>query len=830
MVHTTGPIIQGGPTRAQFEKSHRYLDYFMCGLLALSPLALGGTHPYAALGLALLVTSICVASLVLHWRAQLVPKHFWPIYVLTGLALWTLFRSTSLGAWTNPSLAQAAWSLWPELDARGGIAPGRAGLWVVRTMTFVLAAWYATQRFSRSDRLHLPIIGIVAAAALVPIVGAVQMLTHSHTILGFYTPLDWARTVPFAGPFVNPNQAGALIGFGAITALIAARHAQSTSLRFAFTALGIPLAASVLLLDARGALLAVVVSALLWALASACEQRGPSLRMGSQVVAPLATILLAATLLYVTPLTLNYFEEGTLLNKVQMWREALQVPLQAPIFGFGPRGFQDVFAAFGLNSSHVWIEDPESGPIQLFSEHGLLWGTVIAGMLFVLVYCTYRNARETSRHIASGLVALFVFVMIETITGMGLHSSAYLLLVGTAFGVLTGRALQHRRPAKQRAWVGAGAVLVVALLSMAASPASIQSSLEDSRVPLLAELQEYPLSDDRILAQGLKLAQQTPARSTLIQQMATVYSARGDRQRATELAHGLRQLAPNYAAPQRAAIHILLDDGDHEQACTWLREFNQRFDHFPGSTLVRWLEVAPPGTTCLQDAYERLQGARALLDVSKDDIAFSMLLQLATDADASTDALVEAVHATRRMRIPELGELWTSILLERDDLSEEHYKTLLDWARQYSAELRLHIAEQAAHAYRDNAEFRVVYAESFLAALSEPHPTGWYIEFKPIIDACRSLARGNRPLTQRIYGIAGDAAWMAGKWEDAAGYYQRLHVKDLPRQRAVVVLYRQGEIAREQDDHFRAKRFYRDALDLNQNYAPALEALQSIGG
>src|SRR5699024_5386601 len=135
---------------------------------------------------------------------------------------------------TNPPMAVEAWSFWPELRARGGIAPGRAGLWVIRTLTFTLSAWYASQRFMRSTELLNVSRAIVVGVLLVIAVGVAQHLSHATAVLWLYEPLDWTRVVPLAGPFVNPNQAGAYVGLGAVLAASGVHYSRERNARLIY--------------------------------------------------------------------------------------------------------------------------------------------------------------------------------------------------------------------------------------------------------------------------------------------------------------------------------------------------------------------------------------------------------------------------------------------------------------------------------------------------------------------------------------------------------------------------------------------------------------------
>lgn len=830
MAHSTAST---NPLRSQFESRHRYLDQFTCGLVAVSPLALGGTHPVAAVALCIAFLLSCAVSLQLHFKAQLSPRHYWPIYAVAALSVWVLFRSTTFGAFTNPPLADAAWSLWPELNARGGIAPGRAALWSVRTLTFCLAAWYAAQRFFRSDRIAWPLVSIIAGGALVALVGVFQLLTRSQELLWFYAPLDWARVVPLAGPFVNPNQAGSYVGLAAILALIAARGSRALHRRIIFALIALPFAGYLVLVDARGALVALIAAAVTFFISSLVEDGPAKRRIAVQLAVPITMVTSAAVLLYALASSRALFDDGTLVNKVSIWRHSLEVPLAAPLFGFGPRGFQDAYAALGLNQNHVWIEDPESGPLQLFAEHGIPVGLLVCGVVVWLLVRTHRIARGNGIPIATGLSAVWAYLLVEAVTGMGLHASGYLVAVGLCFGVMSGRAIRVDRPEPTtKSFVGVGVMLSAALLALVVSPASVRVSLEDSRVPLWSELHEVPITDPMLLERGLAMAKKTPARAALIQQMALIFSAQQQHDHAMSLARGLRTFAPNYRSPQRAAIHVALNANELDVACEWLQAHAEQFGELPAEETTAWTEQAGPEQRCFETHELQLLASNAYFEQKRDELGYSILFQLAAEEDASTKTLVRAVRASTRMKAPELGALWVETLRTRDDIRIEDYDELLRWAAQHEDRAtHVHLlAEAASAAYPKHAEFRIIYVENFLAHLPEGHNGAWYAELKPVIDSCRVLARGDRAASRRVILIGADAAWLADRWDEAEALYKRLPVADLNKNDAVTTLFRLGEIARGRNDLYQAQRYYRDALEKNPRFQPAILALQEIGG
>src|SRR5699024_7298577 len=103
---STSTIIFTQSSRQRFEKAHILLDAVFAVFIALSPLVLGGTHPIAAVILCAAFALLCTASMGLHAVYKVAPRRAWPIYALGALCAWTLLRSTTLGAWTNPMIVR----------------------------------------------------------------------------------------------------------------------------------------------------------------------------------------------------------------------------------------------------------------------------------------------------------------------------------------------------------------------------------------------------------------------------------------------------------------------------------------------------------------------------------------------------------------------------------------------------------------------------------------------------------------------------------------------------------------------------------------------------
>lgn len=817
--------------RDRLNRRHRVLDAIYLSLIALSPLALGGTHPIAAVVLCAILLAVCIASMVVHMTAYTMPRRAWPVVAMGGLCLWVLLRSTVLGGWTNPPIAREAWALWPDLTVRGGIAPGRAGLWVIRTLTFALSAWYGTQRFVRSERAVKLGVSLIVGGVAVAVVGIAQWATNARELLWFYAPIDWTRVVPLAGPFVNQNQAAAVAGLGATAALLGIRYASSASRRAIAVLLALPLMGYVVMLGARGVMVALLatIGTLVCCLIS--EFLSEKHRFWLNTAVPLLLTASAIVLLYGNIPLEAFFEQSKTVNKMEIWRHARAVPFHAPVFGFGPRGFQDAFGYLGLNTSHEWIEDPESGILQLFSEHGIPIGLAACALVIWLLARNQRPHDGYRPAMANGITVLLTFVLIETVTGMGLHASSYLIGVGGIVGVAIGRGIrQVRPPYAVKGLAPQAAVFALAFIALLLSPKAIAVSLDDSRMPLVNSLKTTAFQDDALIQQGTRQAKATPGRFVLIQQMARIHAIRGDHDRAITLAQGLQHFAPNYKKPQKTAIDVLLYAGAPDSACQAMHTYLKHFGEVPAGQLVAWDHMANTNDLCFQDPQERLLVARAFIQKDMADRADTIILELVEEDNPSTAVLVEAIGTADRMNMPELASTWMDTLTQRTDIDEHAYDIMLKWAKSAQDPVYSYnkVAQAAATAFPQNTLFHILYVESYLTIPNEQRATNWYDTLLPIIQKSRTLARGDKTLSQRVAFDAGEAAWQAQHWDDVKKEYEALLESTLSAQNATLTLYRLGEAYRQEEDYFRARAYLERALDKDKNYLPAREALRKV--
>ena len=341
---------------------------------------------------ALLATLPALAQRAIHarvWYFRSKLKAAFPLRQ-TSIAVRTAHRADLLvAAWIVISLlaARNVWH-WP-----GYIV----GLW---EFVVVPALFYTGIRLLAAEPRHQRTVltALFAGGALAAGVGGIDWL------LGGGVSADGVRRL--MGITFSPNQTALyllrtlLVGVGLL--------ATGGLSRPALTLGCILVAAALLLTASRGALLlGLPAAALVTAVAAAKQER---LRLGKQS-AVILTLVAGLTLVVGLELVLLYGERllniDTLRSRILIWRDALALWRQYPLFGVGPGGFYWNFPAFLqpspaanpnlLHPHSVWLEHATGWGVA-----GLLW---LCALLFWLVSVLRRPLRGPQAWYRIGLLA-----------------------------------------------------------------------------------------------------------------------------------------------------------------------------------------------------------------------------------------------------------------------------------------------------------------------------------------------------------------------------------------------------------------------------------------
>lgn len=818
--------------RRDFDARHRFADVLFAILIAASPLALGGTVPAASLGLFGALALLTLGSWSFHLKSGARWNWHWPVVGLALLAGWALLRATTITGPLGGELVSEGYRVWEGLRPRATLAPGHAATWAARTLSVALAAQYTAQRFSRSDRMRPLGLAVIGAGLVTAAVGLLQQLAGTHEVLFFYEPQQWSRMVPLAGPFVNPNQAGAIAGLSAVCALAAVprvRHARDKALAFAAF---VVLSAYTFAVGARGAALALAVALLAFLVLSAATQlAGHRMTRALALALPTTLLISACVLLYAVVPAHFPFEDGTLAAKTQIWQESTRALLALPFLGVGAGAFAYAFPTLSERPFHEWTIDPEAAPLQLIWEFGLLVSLAVLTATCLLLWRATRSQRTTAQHLSAGIGAIATFVALEGATGLGLHASAYLLAVGAVLGVAVGRAERGgTKKARSVADLLRSSFIILVVMGIAVgTPAALRFADAQTRVPLAEATADEAIDWwPRALAEA-KLA---PASPPLLLQSAALAVRDDD----TARAHALLEAALRVAPYRREVLHqsIIISGAleDTNYTCELLaraQDINLALHARHLSALKQSGETWPD---CLSER-QLIGAAIPLLAESGDEAnAWRLALSITNEGRSEESALVSAVWLATRDGLASLADPWVSELLASGLTQTRSVEVVARWARTTrNPSVASQAYEQAIALDGDEIAFRLGAARAAFELSQSAHNQATHEDQleRAAAHLDESSPRDANDIAEREL-LRGNVAWARDNKDEAAMHY-RAALRSIDRgPDAVTMWIRIARVHIEAGELFDAQRALRSALELAPNNREARELLESIGG
>jgi O-antigen ligase len=305
---------------------------------------------------------------------------------------------------------RAAWRRWPGLfDAFRTLAlvtGALTALWIVAQT--VQARWVAPEAVFTRFNLAALGLGILlsASAAFLRRTKAAPFL-WSGGVLFLGLALTWGlRLEQREGPFPNTNIAAGFLGILLLVALFRALKGG-----WAPRALSVLLFLAWAVTQSRGAFLSMVVVAAALSLSHmrTLEQR---LSTWSRTRWALASLAALAAVLVMVPMVARFFNAFEMdprsYWRILVWESALKMALQAPLLGYGPGTFGDVYPYF--RHPAVWAaQNPfaHSEYLQVAAECG--WPALV-GVLLLLAVVVVNLARRASAF-REAEVALWITVL-----------------------------------------------------------------------------------------------------------------------------------------------------------------------------------------------------------------------------------------------------------------------------------------------------------------------------------------------------------------------------------------------------------------------------------
>jgi len=409
-------------------------------MAALGPLAFGAVDPLIQIGLVALLTfgvALYPPELpVLSRRSLWLLTAFVALLVLKEFAPAALFGRTHWRTTVVESYGLALpFTHHPE--------PGRA---LDALLAAVVAAvwffWVRTLAGPGGQRIAVIWTLFVAAALVAGVSFALRSLDHNEAIFGLrYTP-GWLGF----GPFPNRNHSGCFFALGSILGCgciaWAAAGKKYFHLPIGLGLLGLTIAA-LLATQSRGGLIAFGVGVVVL-LALACV-KSHHRRVWVAAIVFVAIFALAAAL-FGGPVIARFSSPASDVSnstRMELWREAVTVWRDAPLFGHGAGSFSSIFPLYQtIELDNQRVIHPESSWLLWLDELGLI--AVLIGSLAFAAYLipAFRGAFARQRSffpIASGLAAA-IALLVHSAIDVPAHRW------GTAGFALAALALAYPRP------------------------------------------------------------------------------------------------------------------------------------------------------------------------------------------------------------------------------------------------------------------------------------------------------------------------------------------------------------------------------------------------
>jgi O-antigen ligase len=196
---------------------------FLIAIVALAPLPLGATRPWASMLLGVLVGVLLFAwalKAALDPAGPAIPvSSVWPLLVLFGaVVLWEVLQMSTLtpAAWHHPMWRSAAGLLDKPIAGSISVTPFATGSALVRLLTYGGIFWIALQSCRAAREAHAVFLTLTVAGLLYAAYGLLVQFSGGQTILWFHKERYIGDVT---GTFEYKNAYATYAGLGAICAV-----------------------------------------------------------------------------------------------------------------------------------------------------------------------------------------------------------------------------------------------------------------------------------------------------------------------------------------------------------------------------------------------------------------------------------------------------------------------------------------------------------------------------------------------------------------------------------------------------------------------------------
>jgi len=445
---------QRGGYRIKHTLASRFAFLVICVAIVMSALAYGTVH-YWALGL----FNLGALTILVLWVGD--GLRLGHVRVSRNLLQLPLFGAVLLGLVQLLPLGDAASGSVNTLS----LDPNSTKLVVVQLATlFVYFA--ATLVFvDTPHRLHLLVRTIMIFGFFLAIFGLTQSFTSP-------TKVYWIRELNQStafGPFINRHH---FAGYMELTIslplglLLAGSIDKEKRLLYLFIAglMGVAL----VMTSSRGGIISLVAEIVFLVIVTAIwkkqgERRRSSRLKGAAARVGLAAALIVGLFLGVIMLggefSLNRFIDSVntddpTTGRAHFWSVTLDMIKANPVVGTGLGAYGVIYTRYDTRNGLYRLEQAHNDYLQVFSDAGVVGGTLAFAFVVILFYRGFRRARSRDdfrRGVALGALGGCFAVLVHSFFDFTLHttSNALLFLVLAALATLNGR-VEDAPPRRRR--------------------------------------------------------------------------------------------------------------------------------------------------------------------------------------------------------------------------------------------------------------------------------------------------------------------------------------------------------------------------------------------
>jgi hypothetical protein len=447
-------------------------DALIVSTLAWSIFAIGGTLPWAVVGL-LLMSSVCAAMHAAFGRFRLDAG----AALLLGLGVYTGLQVLPFPLGVVAAVDSSTAETWERVfrllghvgPASWSMEPDTTRYEAARLLSYGLTWGAVSGHASENGPLRVArwVAWLVAALAGITLL---HEAVGAREVYGIYAPRFVSPR--WLGPILNPNNLGGLCNLGVFCALACAGGRTERG-KVGYVAMAVALACLTVLTGSRGATLALVAGSLLFALGwirarARVRVRPNGERRPAQLwtAAYAGVSLLTAIALTLDERTLKELT-GTSVEKVSLLRWGVEVLREHPWVGVGMGAFgSEVSRVSGVHANMVFPY-VECFPLDALTG----WGVLVGGCaISAVIWGLWRiggGFRTHTLRIGLGVVLL------QNLMDLGLQVPGVALPTLAVFAACWGGATRQTWSARKRHAVPAtllGAAILGAVLVLPVRP------------------------------------------------------------------------------------------------------------------------------------------------------------------------------------------------------------------------------------------------------------------------------------------------------------------------------------------------------------------------